>query len=164
MKKIKVILVCIMFTILIGCELNNTPTSKVEQTLMDYQMAKPDKITTGVELLTNADNLTENEQDEYEKIVTKQYKSLSYNVKDETTDGNRAIIKVEIEVLDYKKELDNIEMQTNANYQQERINKLTSAKDKITYTIEFSVVKNAKDEWEVEPLTKAEEQKILGIY
>lgn len=94
-KKIIFIIPILVIFLLVGCKLNNTPTSKVEEKLSKYQKVD-DSINMEelLNLLTDGDNINNNQKDEYEKILKKQISSLSYNIKDETQDGDEAIVKV----------------------------------------------------------------------
>lgn len=154
-----------------GCELNNTPTSKVEERLSKYQMVdKVVGINEKIEFLTNDDVLTEAQREKYYNIVKKQYKSLAYNIKDETIDGENAVITVQIEVMDYKKAIDEYSANNDYDkmhieqYHNGRIEKLEVVKDKITYTMEFNVSKDKNGNWKLEELDSDMEQKILGVY
>ena len=172
MKKIlKFILPCLIIFILMGCELNNTPTSKVEERLSKYQMTdKVINIDDKMQFLTDVNVLTEDQKEDYHEIVSKQYKSLSYNVKDETVDGESAVVEVQIEVMNYKKAIDEFDLEMSYDgmhseqYHSDRIEKLMKVKDKVTYTIEFNVNKDNDGNWKLEELDSSIEQKILGIY
>lgn len=172
MKKIlKFILPCLIIFILLGCDLNNTPTSKVEEKLSNYQMIDQSiNVNDKIQFLTDGDNLTESQIEEYRKIVEKQYKSIAYNVKDETVDGESAVVEVQIEVLDYKSALEELDGDVDRNlvsveqYNEKKIEALKQAKDKVTYTIEFQVNKDIDGNWNLETLNSIGEQKILGIY
>lgn len=170
-KKIKFILPCFIIFLLMGCNLNNTPTSKVEERLSFYQMLDSSiNLNDSIALFTNGDNLTESQKGEYEKIIKKQYKSLSYDVKEEMVDGDSATVTVQIEVLDYKKldeELDNEINRVDVGveqYHNQRIEKFKDAKERIAYTIEFRVQKDNNGDWKLLSLDSTEEEKILGIY
>ena len=69
-----------------------------------------------------------------------------YEIKDEEIDGNNAEITVEIEVMDYKKIVNEINSSyqgqsnfTNEDYNNAKLEALEHAKDKVTYTIEFEI-------------------------
>ena len=166
-KMLKIVLPCFLFIFLIGCELNNTPTSKVEEKLSNYNMIDKkidDEIEKGIIILSNGNVLTNTQQEKYRKIVEKQLKNLVYEVKEEVIDGNNATITVEIEVLDYKKVLEN---NNSLPKTEENINKtldeLDKSKDKITYTIDFFVTKE-NNNWKLNDIDEITFSKILGIY
>ena len=87
---------------LFGCNLGNTPTSKVEDLLMKYQKLDQD-IITDINDVLEEENLTEEQKERYKKLLENQYKNLSYKIKDEQIDGDNAIVTIELEVMDYKK-------------------------------------------------------------
>ena len=97
-----IIIICISF--LAGCDLANTPTSQVEEYLSKYQ--RLDKtIDINEFLLIDEEDLTENNKEEYQKLIKKQYRNLSYSIKEEEIDGNKAKVTAEITVLDYGREI-----------------------------------------------------------
>ncbi len=100
MKKILTIFMFLL--VLVGCSLSNSPTSQVEDLLNKYQKLDSD-IKSGIEEVVNEENLTDNQKDRYRKLIEKQYKNLTYQVTDERVDGDKAVITTEIEVMDYKK-------------------------------------------------------------
>ena len=172
MKKIlKIILPCLIIFILMGCDLNNTPTSKVEEGLSDYQMVSNNiNINEKVQLLTDGDTLTDEQALEYRNIIEKQYKNLAYNVKDETVDGDSAVVSVQIEVANFKDAIEDLNREVDKTiigveqYNDRKIEKLKDVKDKVTYTIEFDVYKGKDGNWNLEQFGSMEEQKLLGLY
>lgn len=153
-----------MICITTGCELNNTPTSKVEELISNYQMLD-NNIQINHELLSNDEEISEKHQNRYEDLIEKQYKNLSYEVKEEIIDGDSATITVEIEVVDYKKIIDKYDKtkyQTD-EYHEVVLKSLEKATDKITYTIDFIVNKKENGNWETAPLDRVAKEKILGI-
>ena len=79
MKKIILVLLVTIIT-LTGCELNNNPNSKVEELLGKYQMLD-DSINVTSYPISNSTNLDNDTEEEYRKIIEKQYKNLSYEIK-----------------------------------------------------------------------------------
>ena len=96
MKKIILILLITIVT-LTGCELNNNPNSKVEELLGKYQMLD-DSINVTSYPISKSTTLDNDTEEKYRKIIEKQYKNLSYELKDEETDGDTATVTAEIEV------------------------------------------------------------------
>ncbi len=154
MKKI-VLLISIIFLIT-ACDLGNTPISIVEDYLNKYQMLDK-SIDTSYTLLTRDNNITKDEKEEYEKIIKKQYRNLSYELKEETIDGNTATVPVEIEVMNFKKTIDKY---TNNN--KKIIEELKNNKEKITYTIKFKLTKK-NNKWILNSLDNEEKLKLLGM-
>lgn len=168
MKKILSILVFLF--LLVGCSLSNTPTSKVEDLLSKYQMLDSD-IKNGIDSVLEGESLTEDQRNRYRKLIENQYKNLSYEVKDETIDGNTATITVEIEVLDYKKSINETNEYylgatgyTTYEYNDTKLSNLEKVKDKVTYTIDFDVVKDNDGNWKISSLSNETIKKIQGMY
>lgn len=171
MKKI-ICLVTILVVFLSGCNtLMNTPTKKVEELMSKYQKVDED-ITDEIDALFNDDaTLTQDEKNKYKDIIKKQYKNLTYTVKDETVNGDTAVVEVEIEVLDYKKIINDLDSKYSndttldkAKYNTEKIENLSKAKEKVRYTLEINVRKNSDGNWEVSGLTSSDRKKIQGMY
>jgi len=180
MKKIFLSLFLVLsIFILTGCNtMMNTPTKKVEKLLSMYQ-------TKDEEVLKQLDNVLLTEtildtdlKDRYRELMKKQYGNLSYQIKDETIDGDVAVVEVEIEVYDYNSAIENVEdnlINNSGNYvddagnllttvyNNEKITLMENIKNRVTYTINFTVSK-IDDEWIVDDLTETERLKLHGLY
>ena len=88
-------LIILIPLLLIGCTLSNTPTSKIEEFLGKYQ-------SLNIEINTEKLNIDKENKKEIEEIIKRQYKNMSYEIKDEEIDGNKSVVTVEIEVYNYK--------------------------------------------------------------
>ena len=177
MKKILVFILSIF--LLTGCNnLMNTPTKIVENLLSKYQQQDTEVLTQLDDTLREETLLNNEQKDRYRNLMTKQYKNLAYTVKDETIDGKTAVVEVEIEVYDYNKAITDVEdyLLANANefqddsgqvnntkYNDYKISQMESVKDKVTYTINFTLSK-VDDKWVVDDLTETERMKIHGLY
>ena len=176
MKKLIGICLCIL---LCGCnDLSNTPTKKTEEFLKKYQ-ALDNSVLTDLDNVLNSDNtLNENQKIMYKDIMKKHYQNLSYEIKNETIDGDEAIVTVEISVTDFKKVLDEANNYMNNNMEEfydengnysiskfndYKLNKLKDAKDKVRYTLEISLSK-VNDEWQVNTQNQITYDKINGIF
>ena len=159
-KRIKLFLLFLFFIFLFGCNLNNTPTSKVEERLSNYNMLDKridNDIDRGVQLLFSyIQNNDVQNIDSYRKLVYKQYKNIVYEVKDEIIDGDSATITVEIEVLDFKKVLE--------DNNKSLVELLENTKDKVTYTIDFYVIKDKEGNWILNEPDDITISKLLGLY
>ena len=115
MKKISILFIFLF--LLIGCSLSNTPTSQVEDLLTKYQTLDSD-IETGINNILDSENLTISQRERYRKLIESQYKNIAYEIKDETIDGDNATVTVEVELLDYKKAINetNLFYQGNTDY------------------------------------------------
>ena len=115
-------------------------------------------IKSGINKVIMGETLTADQQQRYRKIIEKQYKNLMYEVKEEEIDGNNAEITVQIEVLDYKKVVNDVNNSyqgvsyTAEEYNNAKLEALENAKDKVTYTIEFDVVKDKDGNWKLTSL------------
>lgn len=175
-KKIILISLFMLCFILTGCSLNNTPKAKVETLLMKYQK-NSDSVMSELDDYLNTLNIKDDAHEEYKKVYTKQYSDLTYNIKDEMIDGDTATVTTQIEVYDYYKidndatkyVSDNLDkFSTNNVYDSKKvleykIDKLTNAKDRVTYTIVFNLTK-VDNEWKVDNLSNEDLEKIHGIY
>jgi PBP1b-binding outer membrane lipoprotein LpoB len=166
----KIISIFIFLLLLVGCSLSNTPTSKVEDLLTKYQTLDKD-IVNGINSIIEEENFTSIQKDRYKKIIEKQYKNLTYEIKNERIDGETAVITTEIEVIDYKKVVNEVnnKYQGNTNYTVQEYNNtkldyLEKAKDKVTYTIDFEVKKDNDGNWKLSSLSNETIKKIQGMY
>lgn len=164
MKKIFLIVVIFSLSMLTGCSLGNTPTAQVEDFLSKYQMLDDD-ISVSYTNMTTDTNLSQDTKERYEDVIREQYRNLSYEVKEESIDGETATVTVQIEVIDYKK----IISKYNKNdyeieeYHNLILDDLEDGKEKITYTIEFMLTKGTDDKWQVNDLSPTDREKLLGI-
>ena len=97
MKKI-VLLVAFLFLV-VGCsELEmDSPTKKVEAFLNKYQTHDNEVINEFDVTMFEEENLTDEQKERYKEIMLNQYKDLTYKIKEEKIDGNKAKVEVEIE-------------------------------------------------------------------
>lgn len=164
----KILSIFIFLLLLVGCSLSNTPTSRVEDLLSKYQRLDSD-IEKGIDTVVGEESLTGGERDRYKKIIEKQYKNLTYQIKDETYNGDVCTVTTEIEVLDYKKIINEVNNNyqnknyTKEEYNNEKLDKLEKAKDKVKYTIDFKV-KKENNNWTLETLDDDTIKKIQGTY
>lgn len=166
----KILMVFVFLLLLVGCSLANSPTSQVEDLLSKYQRLDSD-IKDGIENVINSENLTDSQKDRYRKLLEKQYKNLSYEIKNEKEDGNTATITTEIEVMDYKKAINETNNYYNGkddytveDYNNTKLDNLEKVKDKVTYTIDFVVNKDNDGNWKLASLDNETIKKIQGMY
>ena len=165
----KILSLFIFLLLLVGCSLANSPTSKVEDLLTKYQTLDKD-IKTGIDEVINEETLTSEQKDRYRNLIEKQYKNLAYQIKDERIDGDTATITTEIEVLDYKKAINEAVSKyqdrndyTVEEYNNSKLDSLEKTKEKVKYTIDFSLTK-IENEWKLDDLLEIDRQKIHGLY
>ena len=166
----KIILLFIFLLLLVGCSLSNSPTSRVEDLLSKYQTLDKD-IKKGIDEVVSEETLTNVQVRRYRDIIENQYKNLSYEIKDERYDGDTATITVEIEVLDYKKAINDVSSSylnsdnyTVEEYNNSKLSALENVKDKVLYTIDFDVNKDSNGNWRLASLSNETIKKILGMY
>lgn len=182
MKKLrKVLLVIIALVIITGCgNMMNTPTKKVEEFLSKYQTQDKEVLDQLDTVIADAGNLTDTQKEEYRKLMKKQYQNLSYKIKSETEDGNNATVVAEIEVYDYGKAISQAENYLTTNriefvtdvendivdtvkFLEYKIKQMTDTKDKVTYTINFTLTK-VDGKWKLNDISNIDRQKIHGLY
>ena len=145
----------------------NTPTSRVEELFAKYQKLDTD-INNGINSILDEQNLSDTRKDRYRDILEKQYKNLTYQIKDEVIDGDSATVTAEIEVTDLKNAIGDLifdsNIYTKETYDEEKLNRLEQARNKVKYTLELTLTKNNNDEWVLNALTNEDIKKIQGMY
>ncbi len=166
MKK-KIFLLGIIMFLLVGCGMSNTPTSIVESLFSKYQKVDDD-IKKGINSILDEQNLTDIHRERYRKLLEKQYQNLSYEIKDETIDGDNATVTVEIEVIDYHRAISDLTFDsgiyTKESFDEEKLNRLESMNDKVTYTLELTLTKDTDGFWRLNALDNEQTKKIQGMY
>ena len=157
-----------LLTILVGCSLSNTPTSKVEELFSKYQRLDND-ITDEIDNLLSTETLTNDQKDRYRKLIENQYRNLTYEIKDEKLDGEIAVVTTQIEVLDYRKAISELNTEVGNDYDileynNKKLDKLEKVKDKVAYTLEINVVKDDDGNWKLSNLSSNDIKKIQGMY
>ncbi|MDD6224264.1 MAG: hypothetical protein PUB18_04605 [bacterium] len=178
MRKIFALLIAIIF--IAGCgNMMNTPTKKVEEFLSKYQTMDEKVLSQLDDVMKSAGTMTSDQKNKYRDLMKKQYQNLSYKIKDETEDGDTATVEVEIEVYDYATSITESEtyLVTNRDefvdketqivndekYMDYKLEQLAKVKDKVTYTINFTLTKE-DDKWKLDDITEIDRQKIHGLY
>lgn len=175
MKKILAVLSIIILT---GCtlDISNTPTKKVEEYLNKFQILD-EEVLNELDDVINEKKLDNENKEEYREIIKKQYKDMQYTIKEESIDGDEATVTAQIIVKDFTKIINDAEIYKRENmnefyenntyndnlYKKYLINKLKDAKERVTYTLEFTLHKE-NTKWKLDPITEEIEDKILGIY
>ncbi len=178
-KRIFVLSFLLLFSfVVIACgNVSNTPTKKVEEFLTKYQTFDSD-VEEDLKNTIDNEDLTDEEKDRYKKLISEQYKGLTYEVKNETIDGDNATVEVEIEVKDFATAISNAEdylsehedefknkdgEYDNSVYTKYKLDEMEKVKEKVKYTLQLTLTK-VDDEWKMDDLTETEKQKIHGIY
>jgi len=104
MKKSFILITCILMAfILSACSMNNTPTKRVEEFLDNYTHNSQSVLKDLKEMVDSDGLMNDSQRSTYTDIMKKQYKDMTYDIKDETIDGDNATVTVELEVYDYYK-------------------------------------------------------------
>lgn len=176
----KKIIIFLLPFFLFGCDqskdLGNTPIKKVEEYLSKVQVAD-ESIMQNISLHDEYTYDIE-EKKRYMDILGKHFGNMTYEIKDETIDGDKAVVEVEINVMDVSKVLDQVERdkkekaekfrddEGNFDYtifKKYQLDALEYGKERVTYTLTFDVKKKNK-EWILEPLSSEEKDKLIGFY
>lgn len=179
MKQKLWILLCLA-VLLVGCTVSSkasSPTKAVENLFNKYQTLNED-VLDQLNNVIAGQKLTEQQKKDYNELMRKQYQNLSFKVKDETVDGETAVVTIEIEVFDYAKAseetetyaaeheeefLDKDKNLSDNLYENYKISKMKAIKERTKYILDIGVTK--KDgEWRVNNLSDMERQKIHGLY
>ena len=178
----KTIIILLIFLLMSGCSLkniDNTPTKQVETFFNNYQTLDKKVLDDLDIVIAKQTNFTDKQKEEYRNILKKHYQDLTYEIKDETINGNRANVEVEIEVTDFYKVLNesNEYLKNNSNefYDQQnnydeskfinyQLDKLKDANETVKYTLNLTLVKNDDGDWILDDIDDIQEKKILGIY
>lgn len=177
----KIVIAFVMLILLTGCnnDLMNTPTKRVETLLNNYVTLDSKVLSDLDETLLTETVMTNDQKSRYRDILKKQYQNLSYEIKDETIDGDVATVEVEIKVYDYQKIVTEAETYLASNpsdflqddnkttdigkFNDYKLEQLENAKDKVTYTLNLTL-KKVDDKWVLDDLTDTEISKIHGLY
>lgn len=172
------IMLLLLTFILTGCgNMMNTPTKKVEEFLSKYQTMDSKVLKQLDEVLEDGTFFNDDQREKYRDLMKNQYQNISYKIKDEKIDGDEATVTTEIEVYDYSKAVDASEKYLEEHkddfykddvldeekYMDYKINAMKEIKDKVTYTIDFTLTKK-DDTWQMDDISEIDRQKIHGIY
>lgn len=161
-----------------GMNMDNTPTKQVEKYLNNYQTLNSNVLSEINSIVDNESLFSDEQKTKYSDLLKKHYQDLTYVVKEETVNGDKATVEVEVEVNDYIKALKEAEAYrvTNESYFKDdnnlfdeskyadyRLDLLKDSKERVKYTIYFSLTK-VDDDWTLDSLTDTEKNKLLGIY
>ena len=173
----KFLFLIITLFILTACgnfEIGNTPSRKVEDYLNKYQTLDKDVIKDLKTTLINESTISEEERNDYLDFMKNHYKNLTYEIKDQTIDGDNATVIVEITVRDYSKVINDTNNYKNNNpdkfskdplklFSTYRLEELKKVKDTITYTLNLTL-KKENDKWILNQLSNEDLNKINGLY
>lgn len=175
----KILLLLLAFFAVVGCDnVMNTPTKKVETFLSKYQTQDKAVMTQLDDTLTDDLTLNDTQKKDYKNIMKNQYQNLTYNIKDEKVNGDKAVVTVELEVYDYSKVMskadeyllsnqdeffDDDDVVDNVKFMNYKIKQMQNAKEKVKYTLDFDLEKE-NGNWKLKDIDEKTRQKIHGIY
>lgn len=178
----KILLIFTLVLVLTGCSLtenmDNTPTKQVETYLNNYQTLDSNVLAELDSIVNNEELFDEDQKVTYRDILKKHYQDLTYTIKEETVNGDKATVEAEIEVTDYTKALKEAENYKTTNesefmndenefddvkFNTYKLDLIKESNERVKYTIYFSLTKE-DGKWNLNDLTETEEEKILGIY
>lgn len=165
-----------------GCEMmGNTPKDVVEDYLTSYQK-RDDSFVEQLEEYLDGENLEEEVRKDYQELLEKQHDNLSYEIKKEEINKDKSTVEVEIEVLDYRSNLDQskkyfLEHQEEFTDQvvdennidslkefiEYKIKELKNVEDKTKYTTTFELIK-VDGSWEIKDIDNDTFMKLYGLY
>lgn len=178
----KIIMFLLVVLLISGCSLkniDNTPTKQVETFFNNYQTLDKKVLSDLDIVIAKQTNFTKNQQEKYRKILKKHYQNLTYEIKDETINGNRANVEVEIEVTNFYKALTESKEYLKNNHDEflnennifdeskfidYQLEKLKNTKETIKYTLNLMLTKNEEGNWILDDIDNIQEKKILGTY
>lgn len=173
----KVILILMSIFLLPACSLSNNPKSKVEAYLNQYNNLS-DNVKLDLESKVASENLSDKNKEVYKDLLTKQYKNMKYEIKDEKINGDEATVNVKITVIDYfkaqKESEDYLKKNTDEFYDENQVfndelfntfklKKISEVKDTVDYDISFNLNK-VDGQWKLENPDRVTLEKMHGLY
>ena len=179
--KNKILLLLLVLFIFTGCSfIKDSPTKAIENLLEMYQK-QDTEVLNDLDKVLNSSNYTDSQKVRYKELMKKQYKDLTYKIKNETINKDNATVECEIEVYDYSKAIQDSDLYLESNkqeflntdntinyekYNDYKLDNIKNIKDRVTYTINFTLHKDKdnKDLWIVDELSDLDTKKIHGLY
>ena len=176
MKKKLLIFLFLLF-ILVGCsKTTNTPKGEVQKLFSNYNSLSSD-VLIQLDSVMESENLTDEQISKYKEVIKRQYEDLKYTINDEVISDDKAIVSVDIEVYDLNKVISDSDEYLKNNkdefyvddkldnnkFWDYKLDKMFDAKDRIKYTIDFSLTK-LNNKWHLDELLETDRQKIHGLY
>jgi len=177
-KKILILTIVLSTFLLCACNMGNTPTKKVESFLNKYKTLDSTVIEQMENMISTDTLMDEDGKVEYSDALKRQYQDLTYVIKDEKVNGDKAVVTAEIEVYDfyksnntsakyYENNKDKFEGETDAEkelrFVEYRIKNLKNTTDRVKYTIEFELTK-VNNKWIIDDIDDTTRLKIHGLY
>lgn len=174
MKKIIILIISLFIA---GCvDLTNTPIRKVEELFHKYQTLDSSLINN-LDYYVEMNNYTKKQKDEYRSIMKRQYRDLTYVIKEEETEGDNSTVKVEIEVYDYNKAIEESNnffihnqeyflvdgLVDNTKFLDYKLALMSETNERVKYSLEFHL-KKEDGIWILKDINEDDRLKIHGVY
>lgn len=183
MKKIKnIILIVVTGVFLTGCTsiftVQKTASDTVEDYLQSYQNLEYQVLADMQKIVSAQSDMNDEQKEIYIEILKKQYVDLEYEIISQTYNGDSANVKVSVSVYDYfDASLKSSEyLMNNASafynsdneydvslYMDYKLNLYKSVITKVSYEIEFNLVKE-NGVWMLNSVDSSVLEKLHGIY
>ena len=146
--------------------------------IQNYQTLDNAVIEDLNKVVDNEITFSESQKETYKDIMKKHYQNITYEIKEDETNGDEAEVTVEIEVTDFNKALeearkhlvehpeefnDDFGNYSLTKYNDYKLEKLKEAKEKVKYNIEINLIK-INDTWQVKTPDDETLDKINGIF
>ena len=173
----KIILIIMSILLLPACTISNSPSSKVKEYLNQYNNLS-DSVKLDLESKVASENLSDENKKVYKDLLTKQYRNMKYEIKDETINGDQANVKVNITVLDYykgqkaadeyvksnpKEFYNDNQIFNNESFNTYKLKQMSKVKDTVNYDITLNLNK-VDGQWKLESPDRITLEKIHGLY
>lgn len=175
----KKLILPILVIFLSACSLNqvSTPKQKVISFLDKYKTEHTNVMEQLEEIIDTSFN-KDDYKTRYKELMTNQYKNLSYKITDEKIEDNTAVVEAEVKVVDYGSAIADADRYLQENpdefkkddkvdedkFQDYKLKQMEKVSDTTKYKIEFTLTKNNDNEWEIDPLSDTDLEKLHGIY
>lgn len=177
-KEILVVICAALLFTGCSCSINDNKPEEAIETFFEKYRAKDDNIIEQLKETIENEDLTDNQKEEYQELMEKQYDQFAYVIKDVKENENNATATVEVTVLNYRSAIDEAEKELEENpeafnddegnfseekYMDYRIEKMQEVTDTTTHTIELSLTKE-NGMWDVDQLSSDDISKLHGLY
>ena len=173
----KIIGIILSSFILFGCSCSDMGARNAVTDYLSQYNNLTDEVLDDLEKTIAGEDLTDEGIEKYKAVIKKQYQDLKYEIVNEKYNGDQAIITAKISVYDLYKAIKDATQYMNDNpskfyengiysnkkFTLYKLDQMQKMNEKVTYTIDFNVIK--KDgSWQVEQPSTTDLEKIHGIY
>ncbi len=177
-KKILVVICAALLFAGCSCSIDDNKPEEAIETFFEKYRAKDDNIIEQLKETIENEDLTDNQKEQYQELMEKQYDQFAYVIKDVKENENDATATAEVTVLNYRSAIDEAEKELEENpdkfndeegnfseekYMDYKIEKMQEVTDTTTHTIELSLTKE-NGMWDVDQLSSDDISKLHGLY